>query len=78
MDLIKIIPPLSARPNIVFIHLMMFKKYIMEKREVGRMEFVIAIGVFVIAITCLSIEGKLRKNNELNQQIIELLKKKLD
>ncbi len=50
----------------------------MEKREVGRMEFVIAIGVFVIAITCLSIEGKLRKNNELNQQIIELLKKKLD
>ncbi|WP_281244165.1 hypothetical protein [Anaerobacillus arseniciselenatis] len=39
------------------------------------MEFVIAFGVFVIAISCLSIDGKLRKNIEQNQEIIELLKK---
>ena len=39
------------------------------------MEFLIAIGVIVIAITCLSIEVKLKKTNEQNTQIIELLKR---
>lgn len=38
------------------------------------MEFVITVGVIVIAITCLSIEGKLRKTSEQNKEIIELLK----
>ena len=38
------------------------------------MEFVITIGVIVIAITCLSIEGGLRKTKEQNKEIIELLK----
>ncbi|WP_263629544.1 hypothetical protein [Bacillus tianshenii] len=38
------------------------------------MEFVITIGVVVIAISCLSIEGKLRKTSEQNKEIIELLK----
>ncbi|MGE8082049.1 hypothetical protein [Peribacillus loiseleuriae] len=38
------------------------------------MEFVITIGVIVIAITCLSIEGSLRKTKEQNKEIIELLK----
>ena len=39
------------------------------------MEFLIAVGIIVIAITCLSIEVKLRKTNEQNIQIIELLKR---
>ncbi|WP_275955386.1 hypothetical protein [Metabacillus halosaccharovorans] len=39
------------------------------------MEFVIAISVVVIAISCLSIDGKLKKYNEQNEEIIELLKK---
>ena len=39
------------------------------------MEFLIAAGVIVIAITCLSIEVKLRKTSEQNIQIIELLKR---
>ncbi|WP_267195397.1 hypothetical protein [Filobacillus milosensis] len=38
------------------------------------MEIIIAVGVIVIAITCLSIEGKLRKTSEQNKEIIELLK----
>lgn len=39
------------------------------------LEFFIAIGVVVIAISCLSIDGKLKKTNEQNKEIIELLKK---
>lgn len=39
------------------------------------MEFIITVGVIVIAITCLSIEVKIRKTSEQNKQIIELLKK---
>ncbi len=38
-------------------------------------EFVITIGVVIIAISCLSIEGKIRKTNEQNKEIIELLKR---
>lgn len=38
------------------------------------MEIVIPVGVVVIAITCLSIEGKLRKASKQNKEIIELLK----
>lgn len=38
------------------------------------MEFVIAIGVVVIAITSLCIDGKLKKTYEQNNEIIELLK----
>jgi hypothetical protein len=44
------------------------------EKEVDNMEFVITVGVIVIAITCLSIEGKLRKTSEQNKEIIELLK----
>ena len=37
------------------------------------MEFLIAIGVIVIAITCLGIEMKLRKTNEQNtSEIIKI------
>ncbi|MFJ8067241.1 hypothetical protein ACIQYS_21965 [Psychrobacillus sp. NPDC096426] len=39
------------------------------------MDFIITVGVIVIAITCLSIEVKIRKTNEQNKQIIELLKR---
>ena len=39
------------------------------------MEFLRAIGVIVIAITYLVTEMKLRKTNEQNIQIIELLKR---
>ncbi|MFJ7973712.1 hypothetical protein [Psychrobacillus sp. NPDC096389] len=39
------------------------------------MEFIITVGVIVIAITCLSIEVKIRKTSEQNKQIIELLKR---
>ena len=38
------------------------------------MGFVIALGMVVIVITCLSIDGELRKTNEQNKEIIELLK----
>lgn len=38
------------------------------------MEFVIMVGIVVIAISCLSIDGKLRKVSEQNIEIIELLK----
>lgn len=38
------------------------------------MEFIITVGVIVIAITCLSIEVKIKKTSEQNKQIIELLK----
>ena len=39
------------------------------------MEFIIMVGVIVIAITCLSIEVKIKKTSEQNKQIIELLKR---
>jgi hypothetical protein len=39
------------------------------------MEFVLTIGVVIITISCLSIDGKLKKTNEQNKEIIELLKK---
>ncbi|WP_281248934.1 hypothetical protein [Bacillus alkalicellulosilyticus] len=42
------------------------------------MEFVVVIGVVVIAITCLSIDGNLRKNNQQNKEIIALLKSKIE
>lgn len=38
------------------------------------MEFVITIGVVIIAISCLSIDGKLRGKSEQNKEIISLLK----
>ncbi|GAA0302136.1 hypothetical protein GGQ92_002297 [Gracilibacillus halotolerans] len=38
------------------------------------MEIIITIGIIIIAITCLSIEGKLKKTSEQNKEIIELLK----
>ncbi|WP_255247472.1 hypothetical protein [Paucisalibacillus globulus] len=38
------------------------------------MDLVIIFGVVVIAISCLSIDGKLKKTNEQNKEIIELLK----
>lgn len=46
----------------------------MRGMEVDNMEFIITVGVAVVAITCLSIEGKLRKVSEQNKEIIELLK----
>lgn len=48
--------------------------FIMREKEVDNMEFIITVGVVVIAITCLSIEVKLRKVSEQNKEIIELLK----
>lgn len=39
------------------------------------MEVIITVGVIVIAITCLSIEVKIKKTSEQNKQIIELLKR---
>ena len=39
------------------------------------MEVIISVGVIVIAITCLSIEVKIKKTSEQNKQIIELLKR---
>ncbi|MEH7237727.1 hypothetical protein [Bacillus sp. JJ1562] len=41
---------------------------------VGIMEFIITIAIVVIAISCLSIDGKLRKVSEQNKEIVELLK----
>ncbi|RXJ04436.1 hypothetical protein DS745_03355 [Anaerobacillus alkaliphilus] len=41
------------------------------------MGFVVAIGVVIIAITCLSIDGKLRKNNEHNIFSSSIIEKKL-
>lgn len=38
------------------------------------MEIIITIGIIIIAISCLSIDGKLRKTSEQNKEIIELLK----
>ncbi|WP_185807766.1 hypothetical protein [Lysinibacillus telephonicus] len=38
------------------------------------MEFVITIAIIVIAITCLCMEGNLRKTMEQNNETIELLK----
>ncbi|MEM5593392.1 hypothetical protein AAHH67_19255 [Niallia circulans] len=40
------------------------------------MEFIIAMGLIILAITCLSIEVKLRKLTEQNKEILELLKMK--
>ncbi|MED3841453.1 MULTISPECIES: hypothetical protein [Niallia] len=40
------------------------------------MEFIIAMGLIILAITCLSIEVKLRKLTEQNKEILELLKRK--
>ncbi|MFD2042736.1 hypothetical protein ACFSTA_00270 [Ornithinibacillus salinisoli] len=38
------------------------------------MEVIITVGVVIIAITCLTIDGKLKKTSEQNIEIIELLK----
>lgn len=38
------------------------------------MEFVVAIGVVVIAITCLSIDGKLKKKQRAKQRINRVIK----
>lgn len=38
------------------------------------MGFIITIGIIIIAISCLSIDGNLRKASEQNKEIIELLK----
>lgn len=40
------------------------------------MEFIIAMGLIILAITCLSIEVKLRKLTEQNKEILELLKRR--
>ncbi|MEK5380518.1 MULTISPECIES: hypothetical protein [Bacillaceae] len=42
------------------------------------MIFIITIGIVILAITCLSIEVKLRKVTEQNKEIIELLKSERD
>ncbi len=42
------------------------------------MGLIITIGVIAIVITCFSIEGKLRKTNEQNKEIIELLKQSIE
>lgn len=46
----------------------------MERKVSCTMEFIITIGVVIIAISCLSIDGKLRRNSEQNKEIISLLK----
>ncbi|MEK4700904.1 hypothetical protein MKX47_15210 [Solibacillus sp. FSL R7-0668] len=38
------------------------------------MEFIITIGVIIIAISCLSIDAKLRENSKRDKEIISLLK----
>ncbi|MEH7226696.1 hypothetical protein V7112_23105 [Bacillus sp. JJ1566] len=38
------------------------------------MEFIITFVIIIIAITCVSIDGKLRKITEQKEQIIDLLK----
>ncbi|MER2127808.1 hypothetical protein NSQ62_07245 [Solibacillus sp. FSL H8-0523] len=38
------------------------------------MEFIITIGVVVIAISCLSIDAKLRESSKRDKEIISLLK----
>lgn len=45
-----------------------------RRNEANNMEIIITIGIIIIAITCLSIEGKLKKTSEQNKEIIELLK----
>ncbi len=42
------------------------------------MEFVVTICFIIIAITCLSIDGKLRKTIQQNEKVIELLNKGKD
>jgi hypothetical protein len=49
------------------------KQYRCSEGEL-KMGFIITVGVIVIAISCLTIEVKLRKANEQNKEIIELLK----
>ncbi|MER2000156.1 MAG: hypothetical protein ABS882_10285 [Lysinibacillus sp.] len=38
------------------------------------MEFIIVIGIVIIAISCLSIDAKLRENSQRDKEIISLLK----
>lgn len=38
------------------------------------LEFIITIGVVIIAISCLSIDAKLRERNKQDKEIISLLK----
>ena len=38
------------------------------------LEFIITIGVIIIAISCLSIDAKLRQRSEQDKEIISLLK----
>ena len=38
------------------------------------LEFIIAIGIVIIAISCLSIDAKLRENSKRDKEIISLLK----
>ena len=39
------------------------------------MGFILTVGIIVIVITCFSIEVKIKKTNEQNMQIIELLER---
>lgn len=38
------------------------------------LEFIITIGVIIVAISCLSIDAKLRENSKRDKEIISLLK----
>ncbi|MGE7020638.1 hypothetical protein [Solibacillus cecembensis] len=38
------------------------------------MEFIITLGVVIIAISCLSIDAKMRENSKRDKEIISLLK----
>ena len=40
----------------------------------GVLEFIITIGVVIIAISCLSIDAKLRESSKRDEEIISLLK----
>ncbi|WP_453989934.1 hypothetical protein [Bacillus nitroreducens] len=40
------------------------------------MEFVLTFAVIIVAITCLSIDGKLKKVSSQNKEIIDLLKQR--
>ncbi|MCT2536276.1 hypothetical protein NYQ66_10960 [Aquibacillus koreensis] len=42
------------------------------------MEFIIVIGIIIITVSCLSIDGKMKKTIEQNDEIIELLKQGKD
>lgn len=48
--------------------------YINEKKRGQTMEFLITVAVVIMAITSLSMEGKVRELTKQNKEIIELLK----